>query len=142
MDGLRCHRYRQREASTEAVAYGKERDPVRQTDHQEPGITVQGSRHGDQDRDGPSDGCPCFNKDGYGTSVHEANPLSRNAMRPISQMEVASEAIQMFGSYGYSRVPGRELLRDAKIFQIFEGTNEVQRIVVANNVIGKKAICA
>ena len=46
-------------------------DPVRQTDHQEPGITVQGSRHGDQDRDGPSDGCPCFNKDGYGTSVHE-----------------------------------------------------------------------
>ena len=47
-------------------------------------------------------------------------------------------AIQMFGGYGYSReYPVEKLLRDAKIFQIFEGTNEVQRIVVANNVIGK-----
>ena len=53
-------------------------------------------------------------------------------------VEVASEAIQMFGGYGYSReYPVEKLLRDAKIFQIFEGTNEVQRIVVANNVIGK-----
>jgi len=44
----------------------------------------------------------------------------------------------MFGGYGYSReYPVEKLLRDAKIFQIFEGTNEVQRIVVANNVIGK-----
>ena len=33
--------------------------------------------------------------------------------------------------------PVEKLMRDAKIFQIFEGTNEVQRIVVANNVIGK-----
>ena len=53
-------------------------------------------------------------------------------------MEVASEAIQMFGGYGYSReYPVEKLLRDAKIFQIFEGTNEVQRIVVANNTIGR-----
>ena len=53
-------------------------------------------------------------------------------------MEVASEAIQMFGGYGYSReYPVEKLLRDAKIFQIFEGTNEVQRIEVANNTIGK-----
>jgi butyryl-CoA dehydrogenase len=51
-------------------------------------------------------------------------------------MEVASEAIQMFG--GYSReYPVEKLLRDAKIFQIFEGTNEIQRIVVANNTIGR-----
>lgn len=53
-------------------------------------------------------------------------------------MEVASEAIQIFGGYGYSReYPVEKLLRDAKIFQIFEGTNEVQRIVVSNNIIGK-----
>ncbi len=53
-------------------------------------------------------------------------------------MDVASEAIQMFGGYGYSReYPVEKLLRDAKIFQIFEGTNEVQRIVVANNTIGR-----
>lgn len=53
-------------------------------------------------------------------------------------MEVASEAIQVFGGYGYSReYPVEKLLRDAKIFQIFEGTNEIQRIVVANNIIGR-----
>lgn len=53
-------------------------------------------------------------------------------------MEVASEAIQVFGGYGYSReYPVEKLLRDAKIFQIFEGTNEIQRMVVANNTIGR-----
>lgn len=51
-------------------------------------------------------------------------------------MEVASEAIQAFGGYGYSReYPVEKLLRDAKIFQIFEGTNEILRIVVANNLM-------
>ena len=50
-------------------------------------------------------------------------------------MQVASEAIQCFGGYGYSReYPVEKLLRDAKIFQIFEGTNEVLRIVIGNNI--------
>lgn len=53
-------------------------------------------------------------------------------------MRCASEAIQILGGYGYSReYPVEKLLRDAKIFQIYEGTNEIQRIVVAKNVIGK-----
>ncbi len=53
-------------------------------------------------------------------------------------MKVATEAVQMFGGYGYSReYPVEKFMRDAKIFQIFEGTNEIQRIVVANNTIGK-----
>lgn len=53
-------------------------------------------------------------------------------------MQVASEAIQVFGGYGYSKeYPVEKLLRDAKIFQIFEGTNEIQRIVIANNMIRK-----
>ena len=53
-------------------------------------------------------------------------------------MQVSSEAIQMFGGYGYSReYPVEKLLRDSKIFQIVEGTNEIQRIVIANNVIGR-----
>lgn len=50
-------------------------------------------------------------------------------------MEVSSEAIQVFGGYGYSReYPVEKLIRDAKIFQIFEGTNEVMRIVIANSL--------
>lgn len=51
-------------------------------------------------------------------------------------METASEAIQILGGYGYSRdYPVEKLLRDAKIFQIFEGTNEVQRMVIAGDVL-------
>ena len=49
----------------------------------------------------------------------------------------ALEAIQILGGYGYSReYPVEKLLRDAKIFQIFEGTNEIQRVVISRNVIG------
>ena len=53
-------------------------------------------------------------------------------------MEITTEAVQMFGGYGYCReYPVEKLMRDAKIFQIFEGTNEIQRIVTANNTIGR-----
>ena len=53
-------------------------------------------------------------------------------------VKVASEGIQLFGGYGYSReYPVEKLLRDAKIFQIFEGTNEIQRVVIANHILGK-----
>ena len=47
-------------------------------------------------------------------------------------MRVADEAIQIFGGYGYMReYPVEKLLRDAKLTQIYEGSNEIQRIVIA-----------
>ncbi|MGN0203336.1 MAG: acyl-CoA dehydrogenase family protein [Coprococcus sp.] len=47
-------------------------------------------------------------------------------------VEVALDAIQILGGYGYSReYPVEKLLRDAKIMQIYEGTNEIQRMVIA-----------
>lgn len=50
----------------------------------------------------------------------------------------ALEAIQVLGGYGYSRdYPVEKLLRDAKIFQIYEGTNEIQRMVIGRSVIGR-----
>lgn len=53
-------------------------------------------------------------------------------------VKVTQEAIQIFGGYGYSReYPVEKLYRDAKIFQIFEGTNEIQRMVIGKSVIGK-----
>ena len=46
--------------------------------------------------------------------------------------EVTSNAVQIFGGYGYSReYPVEKLMRDAKIFQIFEGTNQIQRMTIA-----------
>lgn len=45
-----------------------------------------------------------------------------------SLQEVTSNAVQVFGGYGYSKeYPVEKLMRDAKIFQIFEGTNQIQR---------------
>ena len=55
-----------------------------------------------------------------------------------SVVQTALDAVQILGGYGYSReYPVEKLLRDAKIFQIFEGTNEIQRMVVGRAVIGK-----
>lgn len=46
-------------------------------------------------------------------------------------MKVTTDAVQIFGGYGYSReYPVEKLMRDAKIYQIYEGTNQIQRIVV------------
>lgn len=51
-------------------------------------------------------------------------------------MRVTTEAIQIFGGYGYSReYPVERLFRDAKVTQIYEGTNEIQRIVVSKELL-------
>ena len=51
-------------------------------------------------------------------------------------MKVAVDAVQILGGYGYSKeYPVEKLMRDAKILQIFEGTNQVQRIVIANQLL-------
>lgn len=51
-------------------------------------------------------------------------------------MKVTTDAVQIFGGYGYSReYPVEKYMRDAKIMQIFEGSNQIQRIVIASNIL-------
>jgi acyl-CoA dehydrogenase len=51
-------------------------------------------------------------------------------------MNVTTEAIQIFGGYGYLRTyPVEKLFRDAKLYQIYEGTSEIQRIVISRFVM-------
>ncbi len=51
-------------------------------------------------------------------------------------MKVTTDAVQIFGGYGYMKdYPIEKYMRDAKITQIYEGTNQVQRLVVARNLI-------
>ena len=51
-------------------------------------------------------------------------------------MKVTTEAIQIFGGYGYLRTyPVEKLFRDAKLYQIYEGTSEVQRIIISRFVM-------
>lgn len=51
-------------------------------------------------------------------------------------MRVTTDAIQIFGGYGYTReYPVEKYMRDAKIMQIYEGTNQIQRLVIADSVL-------
>jgi alkylation response protein AidB-like acyl-CoA dehydrogenase len=51
-------------------------------------------------------------------------------------MKVTTDAVQIFGGYGYTReYPVERMMRDAKITQIYEGTNQVQRIIIANQIL-------
>ena len=51
-------------------------------------------------------------------------------------MRVATDAVQVFGGAGYMRdYPVEKLMRDAKILQIYEGTSQIQRMVIARNVL-------
>jgi butyryl-CoA dehydrogenase len=55
-------------------------------------------------------------------------------------MQVTTDAVQVFGGCGYMRdYPVEKYMRDAKITQIYEGTNQVQRLVVARNLIKEAA---
>ncbi len=51
-------------------------------------------------------------------------------------MKVTTDAVQIFGGYGYTReYPVERYMRDAKIMQIYEGTNQIQRVVIAKELL-------
>ena len=54
-------------------------------------------------------------------------------------MKVTTDAVQIFGGYGYTReYPVERFMRDAKITQIYEGTNQIQRVVIARDLLGRR----
>jgi alkylation response protein AidB-like acyl-CoA dehydrogenase len=51
-------------------------------------------------------------------------------------MQVTTDAVQLFGGYGFTRdFPVERMFRDAKITQIYEGTNEIQRVVISSTLL-------
>ena len=75
---------------------------------------------GDKDVSGPSAMCKLFASD--------------------VAMRVTTDAVQVFGGYGYMKeYPVEKMMRDAKITQIYEGTNQIQRNVIALDLIKKSA---
>jgi acyl-CoA dehydrogenase len=54
-------------------------------------------------------------------------------------MRVTTDAVQIFGGYGYTKeYPVEKLMRDAKLLQIYEGTSQIQRMVIARHLLGGK----
>jgi acyl-CoA dehydrogenase len=54
-------------------------------------------------------------------------------------MKVTTDAVQVFGGYGYSKeYPVEKLMRDAKIFQIYEGTSQIQRLIMSKEIFFRR----
>jgi len=74
-----------------------------------------------------------------GESIAEASSLAKWTASDTA-MRVATDAVQLFGAAGYSRETGIErLMRDAKGAQIYEGTNQIHRLIVAEHVLERAA---
>lgn len=70
-----------------------------------------------------------------GVSVNKTAAMAK-CFATDTAMNVALEAVQVFGGYGFMEdYPIAKYMRDAKILQIYEGTNQVQRLVIARNLI-------
>ncbi|MFF4618258.1 acyl-CoA dehydrogenase family protein [Nonomuraea jabiensis] len=73
-----------------------------------------------------------------GTPVKELTFFSSAAKCAASDaaMEITTDAVQLLGGYGYTRdYPVERMMRDAKITQIYEGTNQIQRLVMARQLL-------
>lgn len=63
---------------------------------------------------------------------------SAKAFAADSCMQITTDAVQIYGGYGYSKeYPVEKLMRDAKLMQIYEGTSQIQRMVIAREALGK-----
>ena len=79
----------------------------------------------------------------YKAAFHKSHHLSYSKEAAMAKMfasdaamQVTTDAVQIFGGYGFSReYPVERMMRDAKITQIYEGTNQAQRMVIAGNIL-------
>jgi acyl-CoA dehydrogenase len=72
---------------------------------------------------------------GYGRKATLYSSMAKRFAADIA-MEVTTDAVQIFGGYGYIKeYPVEKLMRDAKLYQIYEGTSQIQRLVIARDVL-------
>jgi len=72
---------------------------------------------------------------GYGRKATLYSSMAKRFSADIC-MEVTTDAVQVFGGYGYIKeYPVEKLMRDAKLFQIYEGTSQIQRLVIARDIL-------
>jgi alkylation response protein AidB-like acyl-CoA dehydrogenase len=71
-----------------------------------------------------------------GQNVRQFSSMAK-LMASETAMWVTTQAVQIFGGYGYVKdYPVERLMRDAKVTEIYEGTSEIQRIVIARALYG------
>jgi acyl-CoA dehydrogenase len=71
---------------------------------------------------------------GYGRKATLYSSMAKRFAADAA-MKAATDAVQIFGGYGYMKeYPVEKLMRDAKLFQIYEGTSQIQRLVIAKEI--------
>jgi acyl-CoA dehydrogenase len=71
---------------------------------------------------------------GYGRKATLYSSFAKRFSADMA-MKVTTDAVQVFGGYGYIKeYPVEKLMRDAKLFQIYEGTSQIQRLVIAKEI--------
>jgi acyl-CoA dehydrogenase len=71
---------------------------------------------------------------GYGRRATKYSSFAKRYAADTA-MKVTTDAVQVFGGYGYIKeYPVEKLMRDAKLFQIYEGTSQIQRLVIAKEI--------
>jgi acyl-CoA dehydrogenase len=72
--------------------------------------------------------------EGYGRKATKYSSFAKRFSADTA-MKVTTDAVQVFGGYGYMKeYPVERLMRDAKLFQIYEGTSQIQRLVIAKEI--------
>jgi len=72
---------------------------------------------------------------GYGRKATKYSSFAKRYAADTA-MKVTTDAVQVFGGYGYMQeYPVERMMRDAKITQIYEGTNQIQRLVIAREML-------
>ena len=122
-----------------AVAYARERQELRRADRPAPDGAVDARRHGDRDRGGapahPARGVA----QGPGAALRRTEAAMAKLFASETAMRVTTDAIQVHGGYGFIKEYQVERhFRDAKITQIYEGTSQIQKLVVARHLLAER----
>ena len=120
-----------------AVDYAKRARHLRPADRDAPGRQLPDRGHGDGDR-GRAPAHLAGGLDARQRLGPQATLYSSFAKRFAADtaMKVTTDAVQVFGGYGYIKeYPVEKLMRDAKLFQIYEGTSQIQRLVIAKRAL-------
>ncbi len=98
-----------------------------------PGGAVHARRHGHEARSRPPARVPRRGGErAAGGSTDLPRGRGRKCFASDAAMQITTDAVQLLGGYGYTRdYPVERMMRDAKITQIYEGTNQIQRLVMA-----------
>ena len=108
---------------------------LRCADRDAPGDPVHDRRHGDRYRGLPPADLELGRGARPGPAQHAASSHAKRFAADAA-MRVATDAVQVYGGYGFIKdYPVEKLMRDAKILQLYEGTAQIQRIVIAREVL-------